>query len=1522
MYSCDNPLWPSLSTDSITEANFGAEIQHEASRTDSENYEDTRHTTTTTNEEVDDDHERNTTNENTSSNRNSKSQSIQGNENDSLDFNDVTKSDETRENNEVNSDSRTRTGSDDDPDNEECSAESGDSEMKFLCPICDTVLSSQHDFTLHIRSHNNDGENLPVDCLKTFTCKICHKVLSSSSSLDRHVLVHSGERPFKCSICGVAFTTNGNMHRHMRTHNNLASKSESCNNYESDGSTDSSGSFNSKKSPLSSPPPGNNITKKRRVGNHTPSPTESKSSGSSSPNGNENGNKRKLPELFPSDAADSSETASRRRIKASLNSHNDTQECSPEQSLHCPVCNREDFVSLNVLETHLEENHLEYQIRCHVCDQTFKNNRALNLHRHMAQHEKVSKGTKGISQHHSSTVLGFNDLTFVDFSSKKFPHIAVAVCEKSLHKPSSAIKFQCDKCGHAFPCATALNIHQRDSNGRCSENKTDPSSNNDIPTDLSSNRRRASVTVRNSESEEEIEERKREDFFAGLDLQNKSIPSSPSGLYEHNHPKKEAVFETSLYYSPLNGERNETGDRSGESGRDLADIQSIISVTSARGLIQDLSKSPPQVSTPDCGVRNDSVAGEEEQQDSFAAEFRRMKLKGEFPCRLCTASFPNLRALKGHNRSHLSASVGIFHCNMCPYTNPDKATLVRHMRTHNGDRPYECALCNYAFTTKANCERHLRNRHSKLSRDEVKKSIIYHPSEDPTNDPDLQARLQARGDVQRSLVFTNQHSSSMEDLSTTEHSSNYQHSLDEGKRSTSPDQKLKTLQQYEEFKYESRRTESPQQASWEKTQEVATMTNNVKDDEVEDQENGHNSSLTKERESSDNISSIEALVNLTKNNNNTFPKLPVTENQRFPNKESMEMTSLRRSIGSFPSPVRDVDSPLDLSMDALDLSKKRDPYKKNFTSTPTKEVDNVEPQDLTKKSRNSEFNNNRSSSTLFSPKSEHSLNSHQHGSSAQQMLTSSRGTAMSPHENSSSPNTLPKLDINTAASTGFYGNPQLNHLYLNNNSFPFHHAQHAFALHPYFMPHTSTLLQNSNMEEFRSRLQKELINSLQLSGGTIFDPMMVSTAERLQAIHNQAFSDFSRGKPDVKMGYGDVKIEETRQPQAIPAEDFDKSASSSGINKTPPVVKLSVAPKSSKERDNSSVKMVIKNGVLMPKQKQRRYRTERPFACEHCSARFTLRSNMERHIKQQHPQYWTQRQRSNVGSSGPGRRSHTIPTSLTMNLNIPSNQDTQKSIHSDANNFNNQSKNNTLTRHVPTIINVPELSNNSQVSHLIRNDLHPGRGDRGSQHQIIVPKIKDEITDDSELVEVVQKTKDNSSIIINNNKNFNNNNSNNNNNYSKTLISEEVKFAIAQQLKSKLNHPVPTVSGAEANKKSLEEAKKDVDEDNDDENELVIDEEKDAEEEATEIKHSKEETKDKFSDSNIRVGVTGGAKDVDLVSVSRLLDNATTHTQAFQRYFRGTQDGEDALEGSEEDEEGLVEGSNSEGNNSGSDENK
>ncbi|CAB4063997.1 RREB1 [Lepeophtheirus salmonis] len=59
-------------------------------------------------------------------------------------------------------------------------------------------------------------------------------------------------------------------------------------------------------------------------------------------------------------------------------------------------------------------------------------------------------------------------------------------------------------------------------------------------------------------------------------------------------------------------------------------------------------------------------------------------------------------------------------------------------------------------------------------------------------------------------------------------------------------------------------------------------------------------------------------------------------------------------------------------------------------------------------------------------------------------------------------------------------------------------------------------------------------------------------------------------------------------------------------------------PSQTDNKSENDYKLVIKDGVLMKKQKQKRYRKERPYACDRCDAKFTLRSNMERHIKNQH----------------------------------------------------------------------------------------------------------------------------------------------------------------------------------------------------------------------------------------------------------------------------------------------------------------
>lgn len=491
--------------------------------------------------------------------------------------------------------------------------------------------------------------------------------------------MHSGERPFKCKYCDMAFTTNGNMNRHIRTAHRSASP-HSC--------TDSEGSSDSEKQSQRrhlEEYNNNEITKRNspdfieRQDEHMPSPS----------------GKRKCPDY-------SSDNENQKRHKILLNNSRTEMKSQPDDSQDvyiCPVCGRQDFATSALLEAHLERCHPEFPTKCDSCNLSFKNHRVLNLHRFMIHFAEHSIGSPARNLRNS--IVGFNDLTFVDFSSDKFPAIARAVCEQSLHRPASGevAKFQCSKCLRAFPCRSALDAHETD----------------------------CGVTNSQSRIADDSQSR-RDDFFARLDLQNKA-----------------ALTEA-------------------KEGKDLADIQSIISVTSGP-ILQNFPRSDS--STPESNKFNPSTSSssssgtfsteyhEEEAQDAFAAEFRKMKLKGEFPCRLCSAIFPNLRALKGHNRAHMGVGPGMpYPCNMCPYTSSDKATLVRHLRSHNGDRPYECSLCNYAFTTKANCERHVRNRHGKLTREDIKSVLIYHPNEDSTNESvERTSPRVSKDDVRKSLVF-------------------------------------------------------------------------------------------------------------------------------------------------------------------------------------------------------------------------------------------------------------------------------------------------------------------------------------------------------------------------------------------------------------------------------------------------------------------------------------------------------------------------------------------------------------------------------------------------------------------------------------------------------------------------------------------------------------------------------------------------------------------------------------------------
>ncbi|KAJ2941313.1 hypothetical protein O0L34_g3512 [Tuta absoluta] len=696
--------------------------------------------------------------------------------------------------------------------------------------------------------------------------------------------------------------------------------------------------------------------------------------------------------------------------------------------------------------SHIPMDKRSARFECPKCRQRFDSANAFDLHRFTA--------------HGDDTRSGFDDLTFVDFSSKKFPEIARGVCERNPHISITEQRFRCDLCSRDFPCGQALDIHRK--------------------------------SCANSTRIQSPERDRREDFFAKLDLRNRSfgIAGTLTPPMDRFTPKFDDKHLST------------NGIRHIDAARDLADIQSILNVTSAGSLLERLtgtrvSLESTVLTPPDTIVKE---RDQEETQDNFAAEFRKMKLRGEFPCRLCPAKFPNLRALKGHNRVHLSGTgPGPYQCNMCPHASLDKAALVRHMRTHNGDRPYECAVCNYAFTTKANCERHLRNRHAKVTREDVKRSIIYHPSEDPNND-EVNSKL-AREEVKRLAFHTPE--------------------LERRNEVTGRDTPLT------HFAPSFIADRHPVASLISKpTQEVPL-------------------SLTP-RESDIPV-----------------PRIKVKGIGQLTQIPEFRTPEVNYKCNDAHSESFDEEAPVDLSTsdnnscDVLDLSKKKRDTEDDEPKAPLRPSFEPDPAAAASAFEKTRF--------LLTQQ--------------QRMFESN----------------FPKIDA-------FYAT-QLSQLYAGAvPGLPGLPLPPSFPLNPYFLPPSffPNAADSQELAEIKQRIQKELIRGLSMSGGRLVSSDQESQLKQEPEEEEQ--------KP----------IPLARSPSPTPTPESPR-----------PVVPNSLVPNSlvpnSLVPQTDAVKMVIKNGILMPKQKQRRYRTERPFSCSQCSARFTLRSNMERHVKQQHPQHWSVR---------------------------------------------------------------------------------------------------------------------------------------------------------------------------------------------------------------------------------------------------------------------------------------------------------
>lgn len=542
-----------------------------------------------------------------------------------------------------------------------------DGQHGYVCPQCDTFVSTQHELTCHLRSHN--GVN---NSRSEHQCHQCWKILSSSSSLDRHMLTHSGEKPFSCRICKQSFTTNGNMHRHMRTHEK---KNE-----------------------------------QRRSGLLK---AKNKSATSTTAN--------KM-DIFSGSRVD----VSGRKTNSKLS---ENMKIVPETLLNTnwPSSTLTNISKKTVSDdVQGDLTPKPIIVPCQSEDHDLSQKPVLKYTVPPLSHQPADISSRQ-NFHSSPTASPLHSITTVEFSSSKFPLICIAEGSKNGPRPpkmGGQQEYDCSECHLYFPCKKALDLHLQ-------THYTDQATFCGLCrlTFSSVDKYQQHCHCYHTEDDDEYRAvfMNSLNLISNQNSPKTTESSSPASSSSASQSSlcMNNIDEVSLPKVYHLSEDIEPGSVSPQLQIDESD-KTILPIHTENHLNTDDSLCTPEKDKIAQDESNNNSSSSTTCNPSSVIPTEKIfndKKKSSYTCTYCNKDFINTRAAKSHERSHLGLSP--YQCKSCSYSSPDKSTLIRHMRTHNGERPYQCKLCNYAFTTKANCERHVKKKHNIVKKEELEAKVGY-----------------------------------------------------------------------------------------------------------------------------------------------------------------------------------------------------------------------------------------------------------------------------------------------------------------------------------------------------------------------------------------------------------------------------------------------------------------------------------------------------------------------------------------------------------------------------------------------------------------------------------------------------------------------------------------------------------------------------------------------------------------------------------------------------------------------------